>query len=136
MIEQNCQKLNESAGASKGKRSYTVKEITEILGISPSSAVKLIKANMFRSIRVGREVRIPKADFDAWLEKEKISIPSFTLIKMKRERNGRNGKPLRPMQKPKNEKQRLNFNRNQELLLFPKQKLSENCLRITHLSMV
>ena len=43
MIEQNCQKLNESVGASKGKKSYTVKEIREILGISSSSGAKLIR---------------------------------------------------------------------------------------------
>lgn len=77
MIDQNCLKLNESAGTSKGKRSYTVKEITEILGISPSSATKLIKANMFRSIRVGREVRIPKSDFDAWLDNESKEVNQY-----------------------------------------------------------
>ena len=84
MIEQNCQKLNESAGASKGTRSYTVKEITEILGISPSSAVKLIKANMFRSIRVGREVRIPKADFDAWLDNESKEVNRYGINSKKK----------------------------------------------------
>ena len=79
---------------------------------------------------------VGKVEDSEIIAKIKDGIPSFTLIKMKRERNGRNGKPLRPMQKQKNEKQRLNFNRNQELLLFPKQNRSQNCLKITPLSMV
>ena len=84
MIEQNCQKLNESAGASKGKKSYTVKEIREILGISSSTAAKLIKANMFRSIRVGREVRIPKADFDAWIDNESKELNQYGINSKKK----------------------------------------------------
>ncbi len=39
-----------------------------ILGICRSSATKLVKSNQFRSIRIGREVRIPKSEFDAWLD--------------------------------------------------------------------
>ena len=84
MIEKNCQKLNESVGASKGKKSYTVKEIREILGISPSSAAKLIKANMFRSIRIGREVRIPKSDFDAWLDNESKEVNQYGINSKKK----------------------------------------------------
>ena len=63
---------------------YTVKEITEILGISPSSAAKLIKANMFRSIRVGREVRIPKSDFDAWLDNESKEVNQYGINSKKK----------------------------------------------------
>lgn len=70
MIEKNCQLLNEQNGISKGKASYKLKEIIAILGISPSAARNLIKENKFRSVRIGREVRIIKADFDAWLENE------------------------------------------------------------------
>lgn len=70
MIEKNCQILNEKNGTTKGKTSYKLKEIIEILGISPSTAHKLIKENHFRSVRIGRECRIIKADFDAWLENQ------------------------------------------------------------------
>lgn len=84
MIEQNCQKLNEISGASKGKKSYTVKEIREILGISSSTAAKLIKVNMFRSIRVGREVRIPKSDFDAWLDNESKEVNQYGINSKKK----------------------------------------------------
>lgn len=71
MIEQNCRKLNEKGGVSKGKTSYNLKEITAILGICRSSATKLIKKNKFRSVRIGREVRVLKSDFDAWLDSNK-----------------------------------------------------------------
>ena len=71
MIEKNCQKLNEKGGLSKGKPSYNLKEITAILGICRSSATKLIKENKFRSVRIGREVRVLKSDFDAWLDNNK-----------------------------------------------------------------
>lgn len=84
MIEQNCQKLNKSAGTSKGKKSYTVKEITKILGISPSSAAKLIKANMFQSVRVGREVRIPKSDFDTWLDNKSKGVNQYGINSKKK----------------------------------------------------
>ena len=49
MIEKNCQKLNEKNGVPKGKKSYNLSEIMAILGI-------------------GREVRVLKSDFDAWLD--------------------------------------------------------------------
>lgn len=68
MIEQNCLRLNEKNGTSKGKKSYNLSEIMAILGICRSSATKLVKSNQFRSIRIGREVRIPKSEFDAWLD--------------------------------------------------------------------
>lgn len=68
MIEQNCLRLNEKNGTPKGKKSYNLSEIMAILGICRSSATKLVKSNKFRSFRIGREVRIPKSEFDAWLD--------------------------------------------------------------------
>ena len=58
MIEKNCQKLNEKNGVPKGKKSYNLSEIMAILGICRSSATKLIRTNQFRSVRIGREVRV------------------------------------------------------------------------------
>lgn len=68
MIEENCRKLNETGGLSKGKTSYNLKEIMAMLGICRSSATKLIKSNAFHSVRIGKEVRVLKSDFDAWLD--------------------------------------------------------------------
>lgn len=71
MIEENCRELNETVDRARGKTSYNLKEIQEILGICHSTATKIVKTKQFPSIRVGREVRIPKADFDAWLNNQK-----------------------------------------------------------------
>jgi excisionase family DNA binding protein len=53
-----------------GKRTYTVDEIQDILGISQPTAYGLIKKNLFHSIRIGRNIRISKASFDAWLDNQ------------------------------------------------------------------
>ena len=50
------------------KRSYTVNEIALILQISKSKAYDLCKQNLFRTINVGRSVRISKVSFDGWLD--------------------------------------------------------------------
>ncbi|WP_275982219.1 helix-turn-helix domain-containing protein [Ohessyouella blattaphilus] len=50
------------------KRTYTVDEIQDILGISQPTAYSLIKQNLFHSIKVGRHIRIAKRSFDSWLE--------------------------------------------------------------------
>lgn len=50
------------------KRTYTVDEIQDILGISQPTAYSLIKKNYFRSIRIGRRIRVSKVSFDAWLD--------------------------------------------------------------------
>ncbi|MDD3231560.1 MAG: helix-turn-helix domain-containing protein [Oscillospiraceae bacterium] len=50
------------------KRTYTVDEIQDILGISRPTAYNLVKQNEFRSIRVGGHIRISKKSFDEWLD--------------------------------------------------------------------
>lgn len=54
--------------ASTEKKTYTVPEIQDILGISSSTAYLLIKKNLFRVVKFGRTVRISKRSFDAWLD--------------------------------------------------------------------
>ena len=53
--------------ASEEKRTYTVSEISKILDIGKYSAYNLVKRNMFRKIRIGKTIRIPKESFNAWL---------------------------------------------------------------------
>ena len=53
--------------ASEEKRTYTVSEVAKILDIGKSSAYNLVKCNAFRTIRIGKTIRIPKKSFDAWL---------------------------------------------------------------------
>ena len=50
------------------KRTYTVSEIQDILGIGRVSAYSLVKSNVFRSVRVGDSIRISNRSFDAWLD--------------------------------------------------------------------
>lgn len=50
------------------KRTYTVDEIQDILGIGRSSAYNLVKKNLFHSVRIGGTIRISKKSFDAWLD--------------------------------------------------------------------
>ena len=51
-----------------GKQSYTVKEIQSFLGISRPTAYKLVKSELFRTVKVGRQIRIPAKAFEEWLE--------------------------------------------------------------------
>lgn len=51
-----------------GKRTYSVDEIREILGISRKMAYDLCHSNTFKVIRIGRAIRISKASFDNWME--------------------------------------------------------------------
>ena len=60
------------ATQSIGKRTYTVREIEEILGIGRTSAYKLIHSGQFQMVRIGSAIRISKASFDDWLDKQSL----------------------------------------------------------------
>ena len=65
------QRTDEAIAASAvqfDKRTSTVDEIQDILGISRSGAYNLVKKNLFHSVRIGGTIRISKKSFDAWLE--------------------------------------------------------------------
>lgn len=49
------------------KRTYTVEEIQNILGIGLTTAYKLVKSKQFHSVKVGHRVLISKRSFDEWL---------------------------------------------------------------------
>ena len=53
-----------------GKRTYTVEEIAVILDIGRTSAYKLIRSGQFQFVRIGSAIRISKASFDDWLDKQ------------------------------------------------------------------
>ncbi len=71
MFESKCQQLNKKNGIARGKGSYNIKEIADLLGICRDSASALVKREGFRCVRLGRELRVVKSDFDAWLDKTK-----------------------------------------------------------------
>ena len=65
------QRTNEAIAESAvqfDKRTYTVDEIQDILGIGRSSAYNLVKQKVFPSVRIGRAIRIPVKPFQDWLE--------------------------------------------------------------------
>ena len=67
------QRTEESLAASAGqfeKRTYTVDEIQDILGVSRTSAYNLVKKKVFHSVRIGGSIRISKKSFDDWLDQQ------------------------------------------------------------------
>ena len=49
---------------------YTCEEIQDILKISRTTAYRLIRTQVFHTVRIGGQYRISKKSFDNWLEKE------------------------------------------------------------------
>lgn len=77
MFEERIATLNRQTEESQAvsdsrfdKRTYTVDEIQDILGISRTSAYNLVKKNAFRSVRIGGSIRISKKSFDEWLDQQ------------------------------------------------------------------
>ena len=73
MFEEAIAKLNREAarnenGSMDDKRTYTVDEIQDILGISRPTAYGLVKKDLFHCVRIGGHIRISKRSFDAWLD--------------------------------------------------------------------
>ncbi len=55
------------------KRSYSVAEIAEILGVSKRSVYNLCSSGVIKSVRIGTKLRISKKSFDEWLDGENNS---------------------------------------------------------------
>lgn len=68
MAELNAHHAEMAQACANEKRAYSVDDIMAILDISRSSAYILIKKNFFRSLKIGNQLRISKASFDAWLD--------------------------------------------------------------------
>ena len=66
----NRQTEEESAAATYEKRIYIVDEIQDILGISRTTAYKLVRSNVFHYVQIGGHYRISKKSFDAWLDNQ------------------------------------------------------------------
>lgn len=77
MFEEKIAAMNQQIEAASAvntnqfeKRTYTVDEIQDILGISRTSAYNLVKKNAFHSVRIGGSIRISKKSFDEWLDQQ------------------------------------------------------------------
>ena len=55
-------------GFRANKRTYSVEEVQEILGVSKAIVYKLIEKNCFKAVRIERSYRIFKKSFDEWLD--------------------------------------------------------------------
>ena len=55
------------------KRTYTVSEIRDILGIGRNAAYAIVKKGYFSTVRIGGIIRISKRSFDAWLDEKSNS---------------------------------------------------------------
>lgn len=50
------------------KRTYTVREVADLLGVSNKVAYALVKSGQFSYVRVGNAIRVSKSSFDRWLD--------------------------------------------------------------------
>ena len=50
------------------RRTSTVDDIAQILGIGRTSAYMLVKEGHFKIVRIGNAIRISKRSFDEWLD--------------------------------------------------------------------
>lgn len=73
MFEDKIAALNQAAEQQPiqfEKRTYTVPEIQDILGIGKNSAYALVKSGAFRTVRIGGSIRVSKKSFDKWLDEK------------------------------------------------------------------
>lgn len=66
----NCA-LDMTDGACE-RRTYTVLDVAQLLGISRSAAYELVKEQVFKSVRVGTSIRVSKKSFDKWLDEQEL----------------------------------------------------------------
>ena len=65
------EEMNINSQANSEKRTYSVQAIAEILQISRSMAYNLCKQSLFKTVKVGKYVRVSKPSFDDWLDSKK-----------------------------------------------------------------
>ena len=65
------EEMNLNTQANSEKRTYSDQEIAEILQISRSMAYNLCKQSLFKTVKVGKYVRVSKPSFDDWLDSKK-----------------------------------------------------------------
>lgn len=53
-------------------RTYTVDNIAAILGITKSTAYRLVNSGEFKTIRIGYAIRISRKSFEDWLAMEEL----------------------------------------------------------------
>lgn len=59
-----------NSGRSVEKRSYSLDEVTAMLGVCRQTVYKLIHKGCFKAVMVDHRYRIIKSSFDLWLDGE------------------------------------------------------------------
>lgn len=72
IAEMNTREAVFSEDTEDGKRTYTVDEIQDILGIGRASTYRLIARNVFHSVRIGKKIRVSRKSFDEWLDTQVV----------------------------------------------------------------
>lgn len=62
--------MNGACDGAGDRRTYRVEEIAKMLDIGRASAYRLVKKGLFRTVKVGKSLRISKQSFDEWLDKD------------------------------------------------------------------
>lgn len=70
MLNKENEEKTASGAVQFDKRTYTVDEIQDILGIGKNAAYSLTKQNFFRCVKIGGSIRISKRSFDDWLDQQ------------------------------------------------------------------
>lgn len=68
MFEEKIVQMNGVLKAAPNKKSYSVKEVQQILGVCRQTVYKLMKQKKFQSVHTNSGTRIIKSSFDAWLD--------------------------------------------------------------------
>lgn len=64
----SVEEKNNVIQANSEKRTYSVQEIADILQISRSMAYNLCQQSLFKTVKIGKYVRVSKPSFDEWLD--------------------------------------------------------------------
>jgi len=67
-MKEHIAEMDGALKTAQNKKSYSVAEIQQILGISRPTAYALIKKDLFQSVSMGNGIRIVKSSFDDWLD--------------------------------------------------------------------
>lgn len=65
------EEMNPKIQAHSEKRTYSVQEIADILQISRSMAYNLCHQSLFKTVKIGKYIRVSKPSFDEWLDNTK-----------------------------------------------------------------
>ena len=67
--------IGQTTDSTAAQRTYGVKDIQSILGVSQPTAYSLVHRGLFQVVKVGRYIRISKVSFDKWLDGQSAEVP-------------------------------------------------------------